>query len=425
MNSNLRIISIALMALLFVGSGVYLFYRSAPEQAMNQAVVSLNYQDLNEDTRAQIQETQNKISQAETAEEIQGLNLDLAILLLQAARETPDDSFLKAAESSAQDLPESERNYILAELSILNHNFVQAENLSQKELVINPDNQLFLATLADAQIEQGKNDAAAETLQKLSNIKPDFAALTRIAYWRELNGDRVGAIEAMEQSLDFSGLFDENRAWALTETGRLWYPLNPSVGLDYFKEAQNIDPSFALAFAYEAIDALGKSDFTNAETIAKKAYTLKPTTLNAYVLAAALNAQQKIDSAQVKIAQAQLLLQFSNDPIEKLYFANLFPDLNEDKNIQAEVTLKNLYEGRSTAFIADTVAQAFLLKGNLELAEFYTVKALETGIEDPLIWTHALAVFKATEKNQAAENLQQDLEALFPGFVNLEDYLKF
>jgi hypothetical protein len=51
--------------------------------------------------------------------------------------------------------------------------------------------------------------------------RPDYSALTRIAYVRELFGDMRGAMEIMETALSDGTATPEHAAWGLAELGRL------------------------------------------------------------------------------------------------------------------------------------------------------------------------------------------------------------
>lgn len=67
---------------------------------------------------------------------------------------------------------------------------------SQKMLTGNPDNTVFLSTLADGYLLDGQNEAAISTWQKILSLKPnDYGTLINIAAYYAENGDRTKADE--------------------------------------------------------------------------------------------------------------------------------------------------------------------------------------------------------------------------------------
>ncbi len=54
------------------------------------------------------------------------------------------------------------------------------------------------SVLADAQVELGNYGAAERVLQQMVDFKPTVSSYARVSYFRELNGDLAGAIEAIK-----------------------------------------------------------------------------------------------------------------------------------------------------------------------------------------------------------------------------------
>ena len=68
-----------------------------------------------------------------------------------------------------------------------------------------PESVRPLSVIADAQIELGRYEDAARTLQLLMDRKPHLAAYSRVSYYRELHGDVAGALEAMRLAASAGG----------------------------------------------------------------------------------------------------------------------------------------------------------------------------------------------------------------------------
>jgi predicted Zn-dependent protease len=85
-------------------------------------------------------------------------------------------------------------------LALARHDFGQALVLGSTVHAHNPDNPDALAVMVDAQVELGRYDDAAVTLQDLLDGHPGLPAYARLSYVRELNGETVGALRAMRQA---------------------------------------------------------------------------------------------------------------------------------------------------------------------------------------------------------------------------------
>ena len=80
------------------------------------------------------------------------------------------------------------------------HRFADALVSGQRAHALAPDNADSLAVIVDAQVELGRYDEAAGSLQAVLDRKPNLAALSRASYLRELHGDTEGAVVAMRQA---------------------------------------------------------------------------------------------------------------------------------------------------------------------------------------------------------------------------------
>lgn len=80
------------------------------------------------------------------------------------------------------------------------HEFSDALATGEAAVTARPDNAASLGVLVDAQVELGRYDDAADTLQRMLDRSPDLQALSRASYLRELYGDLDGALTAMRQA---------------------------------------------------------------------------------------------------------------------------------------------------------------------------------------------------------------------------------
>ena len=75
--------------------------------------------------------------------------------------------------------------------------------------------------MGDALVELGRYDDAFAAFERMVTLRPSLASYARIAYARELVGDREGAVEAMQLALDAAAGQPEPTAWANVELAKL------------------------------------------------------------------------------------------------------------------------------------------------------------------------------------------------------------
>ena len=141
-------------------------------------------------------------------------------------RETGDASFLPRSGAALRKvLVERPDDPIatlgLGSLALIQHDFRAALRLGREARVLAPDSTRPYAVLGDALLELGRYDEAFEAFEQMVATKPTLAGYARIAYARELRGDREGAIAAMRLALDTAGGVPEPTAWTLVELAKL------------------------------------------------------------------------------------------------------------------------------------------------------------------------------------------------------------
>ena len=90
-------------------------------------------------------------------------------------------------------------------LAGLRHDFAGQLRLGRRAAAQAPELARPYTVVADAQVELGRYDAAAATIQRLVDRKPGLAAYARASYLRELSGDPAGAVEAMRLAVSAGG----------------------------------------------------------------------------------------------------------------------------------------------------------------------------------------------------------------------------
>jgi tetratricopeptide (TPR) repeat protein len=105
-------------------------------------------------------------------------------------------------------------------LAGLRHDFAEQLRIGRRAVAQAPQLARPYTVVADAQIELGRYDAAAATIQRLVDRKPGLASYARASYFRELSGDQAGAVEAMRLAASAGGT-PENVAYVQALLGDL------------------------------------------------------------------------------------------------------------------------------------------------------------------------------------------------------------
>ncbi len=144
----------------------------------------------------------------------------LGLAYVQKARITVNPEFYPRAEGALDRSFEidSDDNFLgyagRSALASARHDFPAALDLATTGLEINPYSPLLYGALSDAQIQLGKYEDAFDSVQKMLDLSPDTASLSRASYTWELRGEPERAAELMQRALDDAPT-DADRTFAL------------------------------------------------------------------------------------------------------------------------------------------------------------------------------------------------------------------
>lgn len=131
----------------------------------------------------------------------------LGLAYVQQAKITVDPAFYPKADGVlAQSLRiNTDQNYLayagLSALASARHDFAAAKGFAQKGLVINSSSAILYGALSDAQIQLGLYPEAFVAVQKMVDLSPDTASLSRASYTFELRGNVDQATSLMQRAL--------------------------------------------------------------------------------------------------------------------------------------------------------------------------------------------------------------------------------
>lgn len=134
----------------------------------------------------------------------------LGAAYLQKSGESGDPVWYESAERALRMAERADPRDVAAitgmgNLALSRHDFRAARRLGERARRVEPDSNAAFPVLVDAQIELGRYDEAGRTLQQFVDRRPALPSYARISYFRELQGDLAGAVEAMRLAVSAGG----------------------------------------------------------------------------------------------------------------------------------------------------------------------------------------------------------------------------
>jgi tetratricopeptide (TPR) repeat protein len=355
----------------------------------------------------------DRISQLEQAVATQPDDLAslqaLAAAYVDRAAETGDPAFYALARTAAdraQALQPGDPDTLLVDglLSLALHEFPDALRLGEQARQARPDSATALGVVVDAQVELGRYDEAAETLQAMLDRKPGLPALSRASYLRELSGDVEGAVTAMQQARTAGS----STPYAVAAVTTLLADLLLQQGEveaagQAYADALRSSPSLAAARVGAArLQAVGGD--VDGAVAALQQLTQEQPTIDGFVLLADLqrargDAEGADDTAGVVRAVADLQGQAGQvvDLEMSLFEANV------GDPARALELARGAHAARpDNVFTTDALAWALFRTGDQAGADAQTERALRLGTVSPVLRWHAAEVTAAAGDEAAA-----------------------
>ena len=141
-------------------------------------------------------------------------------------RETADASYLPRSEAAltrAARYGTDDANAVLGlgSLGLIRHEFRTALMHGRRAQRLLPGSYRPYGVVGDALLELGRYDEAFAAFDRMISLRPSLASYARVAYARELVGDRPGAVAAMRLALESASGQPEPTAWAHVELAKL------------------------------------------------------------------------------------------------------------------------------------------------------------------------------------------------------------
>jgi tetratricopeptide (TPR) repeat protein len=310
-------------------------------------------------------------------------------------RETGDAGFLPRSEAALKRAlrtsgEDPTATLGLGNLALIRHEFRQALVIGRRAHNLAPYAARPYGVMGDAQIELGHYDAAFTTFEKMVSVRPTLASYARVAYARELTGDREGAIDAMELALDAAGGQPEPTAWSQVEIGKL------ELGRDRLETAERrfqaalaIDPGYVYALEQMARVEAARGNLAPAIVYARRASDAIP--LPQFVALLGDLLERRGDTVAARRQQATV------GAIDKLLVANgVRVDLESavyraDHGVAPKQTVSLARKARAdrpSVYGDDALGWALARAGQCREAVRWSQRSLRLGTEDALLWFH-------------------------------------
>ena len=310
-------------------------------------------------------------------------------------RETGDAGFLPRSETAlrrALRARPDEANAVLGlgSLALIRHEFRAALVEGRRARRLLPGSARPFGVIGDALVELGRYPEAFAAFERMVSLRPSLASYARVAYARELVGDREGALAAMRLALDAAGGQPEPTAWALVEVAKLERALGRRrEARRHARAALRAVPGYPSARVELARIEAANGRIDRAVEHARRAADALPTSQALSLLADLLDRSGHHASAGRQRATVGV--------VDRLLAANgIRVDLESavyraDNLIRPPETVelaRRARAARPSIYGDDALAWALARAGRCDEALPFARRALRLGTEDPLLRFH-------------------------------------
>lgn len=347
----------------------------------------------------------------------------LGLALLQQVRETADPALYSQAEQSFAEALKRDPQHLEAligqgSLDLSRHQFAAALRRGEQARAINPYRAQVYGIIGDAQVELGRYEEAMESIQKMVDTRPSLSSYSRVAYLRELQGDREGAIEAMQRAITAGNPASAETRWVQMQLGHLYFNQGDLAQAEQIYAqilSTRADDVFALGGIARIRAAQGK--YAEAIDLYRQISIQHP--LPEFVIALGdlymVTGQPEEAERQYDLVRAIQQLHASAGVRVDLELALFEADHSHDPP-QTVKRAREAYAQRPNIFAADALAWALYGDGQYTEAQRYSQEALRLGTRDALLYYHAGLIAYALEDYSAAREYLQQALAINPYF---------
>jgi tetratricopeptide (TPR) repeat protein len=310
-------------------------------------------------------------------------------------RETGDASYLprsSAALRRALGVRPDEPNAVLGlgSLALIRHDFRDALTLGRRAQRLLPGSGRPFGVIGDALVELGRYDEAFDAFQRMVNLRPNLASYARVAYARELTGDRVGALQAMRLALESGGGQPEPTAFTLVEIAKLEVGLGRTrAAARHVRAALRVLPGYPAAQLELARIEVRRGRIELAVVGARRAADAVPTTEAVGLLADLLERAGRDAEARRQRSTVAVIdrLLASNGVRVDLEAAVSRADAGS-RPLETIAVARRARAERPSIYGDDALGWALARAGRCREALSFAERSLRLGTRDPLLYFH-------------------------------------
>jgi tetratricopeptide (TPR) repeat protein len=335
--------------------------------------------------------------------------VQLGAAYLQRVRETGDPSFYALADRAAERataLEPDDPNVLVLAGTVANskHDFAGGLELGRRAHEIEPTLIAAYSVIVDSLVELGRYDEAIIAAQEMADLRPDFAALSRISYIRELHGDLDGAIEAMRMAVAAGTGVPADEVWGRVLLGNLLLTSGDiEAAAKEYEQAAAILPGDGTAEYGLARLALARREYAAAEQHLRAAVNQRPLPEYLITFGELLESQGRTAEAEQHYATVRAIQQLFaasgvDTDLELALFDADHGDTPEDTYAKAAAA----YDRRPSVYAADVAAWTAYRAGYFDEAQRLMAEAISLGTRDPRLSYHAGVIALAVGDTSAA-----------------------
>ena len=310
-------------------------------------------------------------------------------------RETADASYLPRSEAAlrrAVRYGSEDANAVLGlgSLALIRHEFRRALTYGRRAEQLLPGSSRPYGVVGDALVELGRYEEAFASFDRMISLRPSLASYARVAYARELVGDRSGAVAAMRLALESAAGQPEPAAWAHVELAKLELALGHVDGARrHTTAALRALPGYASARVELAQVEAAAGDLPAAIRVARLATESTPTAQAVTLLGDLLERSGRHAEAhrqRATVAVIDRLLAASGVRVDletAVYRAD-----NLIRPSETVVLARRARADRPSIYGDDAVGWALARAGRCEEAIPWLERALRLGTQDGLLLFH-------------------------------------
>ena len=310
-------------------------------------------------------------------------------------RETADPSYLPRSRTAlrrAIRFGNEDANAVLGlgSLALIQHEFGKALTYGRRAQRLLPGSWRPYGVIGDALVELGRYDQAFAAFDRMVSLRPSLASYARVAYARELVGDREGAVSAMRLALDSAAGQPEATAWAHVELAKLQLALgNATAARRHARAALRALPGYPTARVQLAHVDAAAGRLGSAVEQARRAAEAIPTSQSISLLADLLELAGRPAEAGRQRATVGVIdrLAEANGIQVDLESAVTRAD-NLVRPLETAELARRARATRPSIYGDDALAWALARAGRCAEAVPLARRALRLGTEDGLLYFH-------------------------------------